>query len=916
MVMQFRLLGGLEVRAGRDAEDVVEIGSPKHRVLLAVLLLRAGRPVPVDDLVNAIWPDEQPDHPRRSVQLYVTRLRRRLDGAISTVPGGYQLDVPAEDIDVGRFRLHLQRAAELTDLDAEAHELAEAVAHWGGEPFAGLPSETLHREMAPQLREQWLQALDRLFTVELRRGRHEQIIGELIALTAQYPLRESLWVRLMTALQRSGRRAEAIDVYHTARRHLVSELGVEPGQDMQEAYATVLFGEGRGVAVVPRQLPVEAAAFVGRGAELARLDELLEAHLRPGTPATVGVIAGTPGVGKTALAVHWARRVVDHFPDGQLWVNLQGFSAAQSLPADQALNRFLRALDVQDAQIPLTLDDKVALYRSLVDGRRMLVVLDNAAGAEQVRPLLPGAPGCLVLVTSRSQLSGLVATEGAHPIMLGLLSRPESRQFLVGRLGADRTRDKASATEDIIRACTGLPLALGIVAARAATRPDFGLDVLAAELKDERGTLDAFAVGAPAVEVRAVFSWSYSALSPRSARLFRLLGMHPGPDMGEAAAASLAGLPVRDVRPLLAELSDAHLLFEPDPGRYAWHDLMRTYAIELCRRLDTAGERHEARRRMFDHYLHTAYAGSLLLQAWEPIEPERPRPLVVIESFDDHRAALAWFTTEHLVLLALVRTAAAIGFSQYSQQLAWSIMEYLYRQGHWQDWAPALQTALDTANLDTDYEAQARLHRGLVWAYSRLGRVDAAAAHGRLAHDLARDVGDKVGLANTHRVLAVLAEVRGHITEALEHDFEALELFEAAGDRRGQARTLNSVGWSYARLDDHESALDYCKRALVLVIELDDRQGAAATWDSLGYAHHRLGHHRQAITCHRRAVALFRNLGDRFKEAACLDRLGDAYAASGTPGADREAREAWSEALLIYQQIGLGVTESVRAKLG
>ncbi|MEV4621178.1 BTAD domain-containing putative transcriptional regulator [Asanoa sp. NPDC049573] len=688
---RFRLLGAFEVWVGSES---IEVRSPKHRALLAMLLLRPGEPVPLEELLNAVWGGAQPDHPRRGVQLYVTRLRQLLatrwaSELIITVPGGYRIDVGPEQVDVGRFQRYVRLAAsraEVGDLDGEAAALATALRQWGGEPLPGLQSDVLQREIAPRLREQWLQAVDRRFDVDLQLGRHEQRIGELFSLTAKNPLRESLWLRLMTALHQSGRRAEALGVFHDARRQLIDELGVEPGPELQELYAAVLFGGtrtsyGRAVAVpaAPRQLPAEVSAFVGRAVELAQLDGLLKEHNQPASPMTLGVITGTPGVGKTALANHWSRRVVDDFPDGQLWIDLMGFSAGHAITPSQALTRFLRGLDVQDAEIPPTLDEKIDLYRSVIDGRRVLIVLDNANDVGQVRPLLPGAPGCFVLVTSRRQLSGLVAAEGAHTVGLELLSPTEARQILVRRLGKERVEDQSGATEQIIKSCTRLPLALGIAAARAAARPGFALDSLAAELSNARSSLDGFRAGNYSVEVRAVFSWSYRGLTAPAARLFRLLGLHPGPDIGTSAAASLAGVPLSAARSLLTELTDANLVTEHRPDRYAFHDLLRAYATELVQRLDTPAEQRDAELRMIDHYLQMAYAGTQLVPAWESLHPPAHRPGVALDRINDHREAFEWFAREHHVLLALVQQSAADDLAKYGQQLASMLVEHLYR---------------------------------------------------------------------------------------------------------------------------------------------------------------------------------------------------------------------------------------------
>jgi DNA-binding SARP family transcriptional activator/tetratricopeptide (TPR) repeat protein len=904
----FRLLGPFEVR---NRGRIVDVGGAKQRVLLAALLLQAGRSVPVNELADMIWGDSQPGSPRSAVQLYVTRLRAiltrsEIDAVIATDADGYRMDLEPSVIDLVRFHRsveHATSAGKHGDLAGAALAWADALAQWRGAPLAGVPSELLQRDVVPRLREERLQALERSFDVELRRGNHVEIVGELLTLTAQYPLRETLWTHLITALYRSGRRADALEAYHTLRRHLAEELGIDPSDDLQALHAVVLAGlaapiAGRSMSLppLPRQLPTDVPGFAGRADELVRLDGLLGADKRSPHPSLIVVIAGTAGIGKTTLAAHWARGVADRFPDGQLWLNLRGFDAGQAMTSTQALTRFLRALGVQDAEIPLDLDDQIGLYRSLMDGRRMLVVLDNAYSPEQVRAVLPGAPGCLVLVTSRNQLSGLVATEDAHTLTLDLLTDTEARQLLVRRLGTDRLRDAGSAVDEIIGLCARLPLALAIVAARAAAHPEHSLRALASELRAAPGSLDAFTGGDPATEVRAVFSWSYRALSAPAARLFRLLGLHPGPDYAVAAIASLAGLPVPRTRRLLVEMRDANLVTEHGSGRHTCHDLLRAYATELGLVHDSLAMRREARHRMLDHYLLTAHAGSLRLRPFEPVVLGQARPGVTIEDLVDQHQTLAWFAAEHHVILGLVQQAADTGFPAYASQIASTVSDYLYRQGYWRDWLSVLQTGLDAMTRTGSLAEQARTYRALTRAYARLGRMDAASAHGRLALELSEQLGDPYGLAFAHRVLGVVMEVRGDQREALSHDLQALELFKSVGSSESEARTLNSVGWSYAQIGDLHPALTYCERAFTQLTELDDRQGLAATCDSLGYIHHHLGEYQRAVTYFQRAIELFRDL-DRYKEAECLTHLGDLYK---TIGEVTSAGAAWRQALDIY----------------
>jgi hypothetical protein len=450
------------------------------------------------------------------------------------------------------------------------------------------------------------------------------------------------------------------------------------------------------------------------------------------------------------------------------------------------------------------------------------------------------------------------------------------------------------------------------VAARAAAHPELTLHALASELSAAPSSLDAFAAGDPATEVRAVFSWSYQALSSSAARLFRLLGLHPGPDVAVAAIASLAGLPVSQAARLMSELRDANLVTEHGSGRYTCHDLLRAYATELGLALDSPDLHHEARQRMFDHYLLTAQAGSVRLKPFETTVSGKAAPDVTIEDLVDHPQTLAWFAAEHHVMVALVQLAADTGFPVYASQIALTVSEYLYRQGHWHDWLSVLQTGLDAVTRAGSIAEQARAYRALTRTYARLGRVDAAAAHGRLALELSEQTGDPNGLAIAHRVLGVLMEVRGNQSEALNHDLQALQLYRSAGNREGVARTLNSVGWSYAQIGEFHSALTHCGEAFALLTELEDRQGLAATWDSLGWIHFHLGDYPSAVTCLKHALELFRNL-DRYKEAECLTHLGDVHKAIGDV---TSAAEAWQQAMDIYVGLGHRVVRILRIKLG
>lgn len=665
---------------------------------------------------------------------------------------------------------------------------------------------------------------------------------------------------------------------------------------------------------VPQQLPPDISAFAGRATQLSILDTLLTQSTVPPATMVISAIAGTAGVGKTALAIHFAHRVAARFPDGQLYVNLRGFDPTGHMmrPVD-ALRGFLDAFAVPPQRIPTDMDAQTGLYRSLLAGKRVLVVLDNARDADQVRPLLPGTPGCVAIVTSRNQLSSLVAIDGAHPITLDLLTAADAHALLASRLGAERVATEPHAIDAIIARCARLPLALSIVAARAATRPTFPLTTFADELRSARTNLDALTGDDVKTDARAVFSWSYDTLSGAAARVFRLLALHPGPSISHSAVASLAGLPVAQVRPLLTELTRAHLITEEAPGRYVLHDLLRAYATELIHAHDPETERQAASLRMLDHYLQTAaYADRLLHPYREPIAVAAAQPGVTVSSLTDHRDALNWFTTEHCALLAMIGQAADIGFPTHTWQLAWTLADFLDRRGHWHDAATTQRIAFDATRKAADPVGQAYVHRGLGVANIRLARYDEAHTHLQRALDLTRQLDDHVGQAHIHAYISHVFSGQNNHTDALGHDEQALDLFRAAGHKAGQARALNAIGFGHAHLGNHHQALIYCQQALRLHKEIGNRRGEANAWDSVGYAHHQLGHYQQAIACYQRALDLYRDNAEGPNEAHTLVHIGDTHHATGNTAA---ARQAWQHAQTILDKLTHPDAEKIRVTL-
>ncbi|MEV6350066.1 BTAD domain-containing putative transcriptional regulator [Actinoplanes sp. NPDC051851] len=902
-MVEVRLLGPVEIWAdGRP----VEIGPPQRRHTLAALAVDAGRPVTIDALAARVW-DEPPAAAARVLQVHITHLRRLLTDAAGTPPAsllrrssGYVLDIAPERVDVLRFADHVRRARG-ADPSTALTLLRTARGWWRAAPFDGLKGGWVER-CRRAYEEVYLDATVAWGLAELRAGNPLAVLGPLVELAGDHPLTEPLADVVIRAYAAVGRPAEALAYYAEFRGRLADELGADPSAALQTLHQTMLRGEpvapretakaAAGVpvtVVVPAQLPADVPGFAGRAAALRTLDGLLEE-----TAMAVTVVSGTAGVGKTALAVHWSHTVRSRFPDGQIFVRLRGFDpTGQVVSPQEALRSLLDALGVASERVPAGLDAQAALYRSIVAGRRILLVLDNARDAEQVRPLLPGTATVVVVVTSRAQLTGLL-TDGASTVPLGLLSWVEAEELLTNRLGPGAVAQR-HALDQVIAACARLPLALSIAVART-RQADFPLTALAAELSRAGDRLTALEVGDPAGDLRAVLSWSYAALSAPAARLFRLLGLAVGPDFDVPALTSLAGLPEQELRGPLRELTRASLVTEYDLGRYSQHDLLREYAAELARRDDAPDVRRSATIRLLDHYTHTAYAADRLINpAREPILLPLGEPAADVrpERLKDHSTAMAWYGEHRPALVAALRQAAEVGLDRLAWQLAWSLHTYTARKGHLHDQAAAWQTAIECADRLGDLRAHAHGHRGLAQTDIRLGRDVEADDNLNRALELFTMVGDHTGQAHTEHNLAYLWGRRKQPATALEHARQALALFTGADDRTGRAEALNAIGWYHALLGEFEHTLSYCRQALEIFEADADLHGATGAWDSLGYAHHHLGHHAEAIDCYQHGLTLARTMEHELFVADLLVHLGDSYAAAGRPA---EARIAWTEA--------------------
>ncbi len=943
------------VRAWLSGREL-PIGPPRQQAVLGMLAMRANRVVSRDELVDAVWGQHAPASAEGGVHTYVAGLRRVLEPGrsrrgpsqvLASAGGGYVLRLDAEHVDAIVFERSLQRGRRLRssrDLIGAITALDNALGEWHGSAFAGVPGPYVAAERV-RLAELRSAAAEERADVLLDLGRHEQAVPELAALVAEHPLRERMRGLLMVALYRCGRQAEALQAFHEARQVLADELGIDPGPELSRIHQQILAldpsleapGAAKappaapgGVSAIPdpapAQLPLEAPGFSGRHAELERM--LRVAGLAAGDdpagaagsgerpPGTVQIIAitGTAGVGKTTLAIRFARQVAKRFPDGQLYVNLRGFDPSGSATGpDDALRYFLDALAVPPQRMPADLESRAGLFRSMLDGKRVLIVLDNARDSDQVRPLLPGSPGSLVVVTSRSELTGLVAAEGATPLSLDVLTEDEAHELLGRRLGPEVIAAEPEPAAELIALCARLPLALGVAAGRAATRPGLSLAALAAELRDTRNRLEALDVGDAATDVRAVLSWSYEQLSEPAARMFRLLGLHPGPDVSVAAAASLAGVPRADATAELRELTRTHVVAEHQPGRYAFHDLLRAYAVRQAEIEDSEADRNAAARRCLDHYLHTAHAGAVQSnRIRKPLDLAPPAPGAVPEEFSGRGQALAWFDAESPVMLGLFTQAISSGNDEYVWQIAWTLSPFLYRRNRWHEGIGIQRQSLRAAQRLGDPAGLGHAHYELGRMLVNLGDFGEAQPHLAEALEVFSRLGDRPSLATVHKGFGALFEQQGRYAQALVHAREALRIIEEIGPITALASIENGVGWLYAHLGQSTEALMYCQRALDLQREIGYRGGEADTLDSLGYTHSRMNDHQQAAECYSQAVEIYHEIGDRFHEAGSHIGLGDAQLHAGDPAS---ARKNWEQALAILESIPHQDAEQARARL-
>ncbi|ACU40026.1 transcriptional regulator, SARP family [Actinosynnema mirum DSM 43827] len=907
--MRVNLLGPVElVSAGGDA---VHLGAAKRRTVLAALALELNRVVSGDRLLSLVWDGSPPPQAKAALQGHIAQLRKVLGGGVALVTRspGYLLTADRSAVDVFRFE-DLVAGSRDADDERAAEELARALRLWRGPVLADVASEVLRESVSARLEELRTVAVQELATRLFRLDRAEEAVAALTGAVADHPLREPLVARLVLALHGAGRQAEALELFHRTREQLAEELGVDPGPELREAYQAVLDGgvvATRPVSApqvsAPAQLPREHRGFVGRACELAAL----EADLG-GQDSAIGLLVGPAGVGKTALALHWAHRVAADFPDGQLFVNLRGFDETEPLDPRTALVGFLRALGVDDSQIAVDLEEQAAQFRSLVAGRRVLVVLDNARSAEQVRPLLPGSARCMVLVTSRLLLDDLVVTEGATSLQVPQLEEGTAEDLLAAALGRHRIEQEPEAVAELVELCDRLPLALRIAGARLASRPRWTIQSLVDELRDEQGRLSGLSLEA-GTGVHAALAVSYRELPEAAARLLRRLGLHPGTDLDSYTAAALMDIGVGSARTHLRTLAYANLLHESMPDRYSRHDLVRLFTHHLAA-TEPEEDNTEATHRLLDYYLHVAdLARGHLSDHVQPFEPLSYQPASAPE-LRSHEAALGWFTLEEANLGLALDIAVGSGLRERTWQLALCLDAFHFRRGNRLDRLALCGIGLTAARALGDKHAEATFLLRLGSTLADLGRIDEAVA--ACGESAALAIGDR------HLELAALANLgyclmaAGRLAEAEERIRETVEIAREVGDARSRASGLNNLANVLLARGEPELALGHAVEALGLFSGDSPTKAHTATLHTVGAVLQELGRPEEALESYRAGLALAEAIGDRYQEALCHRAIGDVLERLGMA---EQAVPHWSEALRRYRDLRLTEGEELSGKV-
>ncbi|MCX4986051.1 BTAD domain-containing putative transcriptional regulator [Streptomyces sp. NBC_00572] len=884
--MRFTILGPVEALApGPESPGL----APRHRAVLAYLLLHAGVAISTDRLIEAMWGPLPPDSARAQIQTTIAAIRRMLraseaDRMLATRPAGYVITPEPGQLDLDDFTALIVKAPDTPDDPrGTVDQIRRALALWRGEPLADITAHYVQGARA-RLNGQRLTAVERLADLELSLGRHDELIDELTAHAAAHPLRERLCCQLMLALHRAGRQPDALHVARTFRSTIAEEQGLDPGHAFSKLEQDILRDapDLRAPATAPTKpqginfLPYDVPDFTGREDELDGLTRQWENN--SGGVVTISAIDGMAGVGKTTLAVHAAHRLADQFPDGQLFVDLQAHTAGQTpLDPGAALEILLGQLGVPAQHIPASVTDRSALWRSELSGRRVLAVLDNALGTDQIRPLLPGASRALLLVTSRRRLTDL---DGAHALSVDVLPAADAVELFTAIVG-ERAEAEPLAVLDVLQLCGFLPLAVRIAAARLRHRPRWTVVYLADRLRDQRRRLAELATSERGVA--AAFTLSYEQLTPDQQRMFRLLGLQPGRDISPEAAAALAGLPPEEAEMLLEDLLDAHVLIQYQPGRYTLHDLLREHALATAAAQEPPNAQHEALGRLLHHYLHTASAAiDHLYPEGKNRRPRIPAPDTPTWPPRNEAEAITWLDTERVNLMAAGQYAADHDRGPHTSQLAATLHRYLLGHAHQADAMTLHGLALQASRRSGDTTAEARtlIDLGEVHFWWH-GAYEEAAEHYRHALDLARESGDKVAAARALQNLADVSRRRREYDRAHDHCVESLALFRELGDRAGEARCLTGLGIDHERQERYEDAHDHHRQALRVYRESGSRIGETIVLNNIGLLYQRQGHYDQARRHHHEALELSRNHDFPGDEAESLNALAEAARSMG-----------------------------------
>lgn len=923
MGVRFGVLGPVQVTAqGRT----VEVGSRRERSLLAMLLLGKGSPISMDRLIELLWEEQLPRQPREALHVLVSRLRSRL-AAVDTErnvqllhrSAGYVLITDPDSVDLNQFTRIVEQARGTHELPERAQLLRDGLALWRGPALADVGSEWLRQRVVPGLDEARLAALELRVETDLELGRHDELVTELATLVSQNPMRERLVAARMLVLHRAGRSRDALVLYRETADRLADEFGVDVASRLRDLHTAIL-RDDPGLAgptppepsefapLPPAQLPAGSPTFIGRDKELAQLLTRLtgDDSNEPRDTVVISAIDGMAGVGKTTLAVHAAHRLAADYPDGQLFVDLHGYTRGVT-PAEPSdvLDRLLRALGVPGEQIPRGIDDRAALFRSRLAGKRLLLLLDNAATEHQVRPLLPAARGCLVLITSRRPLIGL---EQATPLPVDVLE-PDHAITLFVRVAGERVADQPDLLREVIELCGRLPLAVQLAAARLRGRPSWTLEHLVTSLSDERQRLTELRAGERSVA--AALHLSYAHLSDELRRLFRLLALHRGHTIGVPAAAALAGLTACEVGPLLESLVDERLLHEPEPRVYQFHDLVRVYAAERMTAEHPEADRDLAVRRLLNWYLATADAAGVALV------PHRSRPAVPPSSstplaFSSREQALAWSEMERANLVAACHQAAETGHLTIAWQLPMALWDLFYLRKHWSDWLVTTELGLTAARQEGDRLGEAWLCTSLGNGYWEVRQYDDALRAAQNARRIWRERSDHWGEGVALHLIASAQMGLRRYDACIDHFQQALEVHRRSDNRWGAGWTLTSLGAAYRELGRLDEALDVTQLALNAWQELGDRQGEGIALINLGDIFRHLGQLDEAVRRCSEALDANRAIGNRWGEGWALNSMAKAIYRTGDVDT---ARTHWQTALTIFDELGDKRAAEVRAHL-